>query len=278
MQLVLSTGTTDIDPPSLAIIVPSVPVLNEPISLITVTDADTGSGIDLTALRILRDGVDITAACFVWATMASCEEIGFQDGQHSIAVSIRDMAGNIATTSTQVMQDARPPLLSIDTPVDIDNITGQETGVIVNGVVALVYEGRFAANHVPLEEGENVITVVATDSAGHTETTAITLYRDTSEGYVRLTADTSTGLAPFETVLRLDGPVDDTASSITVTDAVNAQVLATISETEYIVRLSAPGLYVLTAEATDYAANIYAYTVAIQVADRTALDTVLQAK
>jgi hypothetical protein len=160
----------------------------------------------------------------------------------------------------------------------IDHVTGQETGVIVNGIVALVYEGRFAANHVPLEEGENVITVVATDSAGNTETTSITLYRDTSEGYIRLTADTYTGLAPFETALRLDGSIDMTASSITVTDAGNAQVLATTSETAYIVRLSAPGLYVLTAEATDYAANIYTYTVAILVADRTALDTVLRAR
>jgi hypothetical protein len=386
VQLVLSVGTTDIDPPNLAITAPSVPVLDEPISLITVTYADTGSGIDLTTLRILLDGGDITAACFVRETMANCEEIGFQDGQHSIAVSIRDMAGNIATASTQVMQDARPPQLSIDTPVDgmvtndrtiqvtgaisdnldlggdsglvrvlvngiaaqvsngrfvveavplgrgpntiramavdqaghtatatttvtfhdlsapillsllaptdgavlsspdvtihgtIDHATDQETGVIVNGVVALVHEGRFAANHVPLEEGENVITVVATDSAGNTETTTITLYRDTSEGYVRLTADTYTGLAPFETALRLDGPLDMTASSITVTDAVNAQVLATTSETAYIVRLSAPGLYLLTAEATDYAANVYTYTVAILVADRTALDTMLQAK
>jgi hypothetical protein len=160
----------------------------------------------------------------------------------------------------------------------LDNATGQETGVIVNGVVALVYEGRFAANHVPLEEGENVITVVATDNAGNMETTTITLYRDTSEGYIRLTADTYTGLAPFETVLRLDGPVDMTASSITVTDAVNAQVLSTTSEMAYIVRLLAPGLYFLTAEATDYAANIYTYTVAILVVDRTALDTMLQAK
>jgi hypothetical protein len=386
VQLVLSAGTTDIDPPSLAITVPSVPVLNEPVSLITVTYADTGSGVDLMTLRILLDGGDITAACFVWATMARCGEIGLQDGQHSIVVSIRDMAGNIATTSTQVMQDAVPPRLSIDTPVDgmvttdrtvqvtgtirdnldmggdsglvrvsvnglvaqvsngrfvaeavplgrgpntiramavdqagntaaatttvtfhdlsapillsllapmdgvvlaspdvtihgtIDHVTGQETGVIVNGIVALVYEGRFAANHVPLEEGENVITVVATDSAGNTETTSITLYRDTSEGYIRLTADTYTGLAPFETALRLDGSIDMTASSITVTDAGNAQVLATTSETAYIVRLSAPGLYVLTAEATDYAANIYTYTVAILVADRTALDTVLRAR
>jgi parallel beta-helix repeat protein len=386
VQLVLSAGTTDIDPPSLAITAPGVPVLNEPISMIAVTYVDTGSGIDLTALRILLDGVDITEVCFIWATLAKCEEIGFQEGQHSIAVSIRDMAGNIATTSTQVIQDAIPPRLSLDTPVDgtvttdgtihvtgtisdnldmsgddglvrvsvngmvaqvsngrfvveaislrrgpntikamavdqagntatatitvtfhdlsapillsllaptdgavlsspdvtihgtIDNITGQETGVTVNGVVALVYEGRFAANHVPLEEGENIITVVATDSAGHTETISITLYRDTSEGYVRLTADAYTGLAPFETVLRLDGPVDITAATITVTDSVNAQVLATTSETEYIVRISAPGLYFLTVEATDYAAYIYTYTVAVLVVDRTTLDTVLQAR
>ena len=36
----------------------------------TVTYADTGSGIDLATLRILLDGGDITAACFMWPTMA----------------------------------------------------------------------------------------------------------------------------------------------------------------------------------------------------------------
>jgi hypothetical protein len=219
------------------------------------------------------------------------EAVSLGRGPNTIRALAVDQAGNTATATTTVtFHDLSAPILvSLLAPMDgavlsspdvtiygtLANITCQETGVIVNGVVALVYDGRFAANHVPLEEGENVITVVATDGAGHTETTSITLYRDTSEGYVRLTAHTYTGLAPFETALRLDGSVDMTASSITATDAVNAQVLATSSETEYIVRLSAPGLYLLTAEATDYAANIYAYTVAILVVDRTALDTVL---
>jgi len=34
----------------------------------------------------------------------------------------------------------------------VDNTTGNETGVTVNGIVAVVYNGEFFVNHVPLEE------------------------------------------------------------------------------------------------------------------------------
>ena len=40
---------------------------------------------------------------------------------------------------------------------------GLETGVVVNGRIAVVSGNRFVANRVPLEEGQNQITAVATD-------------------------------------------------------------------------------------------------------------------
>jgi hypothetical protein len=35
-----------------------------------------------------------------------------------------------------------------------------DTGVTVNGQVAMVFNDRFVANHVPLQDGENTITVI----------------------------------------------------------------------------------------------------------------------
>jgi len=42
---------------------------------------------------------------------------------------------------------------------------GNETGVTLNGIVAVVYNGEFFVNHVPLEEGSNDITATATDTS-----------------------------------------------------------------------------------------------------------------
>jgi hypothetical protein len=128
-----------------------------------------------------------------------------------------------------------------------------------------------------LQEGDNVITAVATDSAGNTATTSITLYGQAA-AYIRLTANTYAGLPPFETVLRLESSVDIFTLSITATDPMHAQVGSSLNETEHIVYLSAPGWYFITAEVGDEAGNIYTYTLALLAVHPTMLDTVLQAR
>ena len=55
------------------------------------------------------------------------------------------------------------------------NGEGHEIGVTVNGVVAIVYGDQFAANHVPLQDGSNVITATATDINGAISTAALTV-------------------------------------------------------------------------------------------------------
>ena len=50
----------------------------------------------------------------------------------------------------------------------ITDAPGFEIGVSVNGIVALVDENRFVANHVPLLDGQNTITATAVDTFGHT--------------------------------------------------------------------------------------------------------------
>ena len=46
------------------------------------------------------------------------------------------------------------------------NSSGVETGVVVNGVLANVWEDKFFANNLPLQEGKNTITAVARDVNG----------------------------------------------------------------------------------------------------------------
>ena len=66
---------------------------------ITVTYAAANSGLDLTTLRILLDSMDVTPFCVVGATAARCEEIFFEEGLHTIEVTLSDVVGNLATAS-----------------------------------------------------------------------------------------------------------------------------------------------------------------------------------
>ena len=59
----------------------------------------------------------------------------------------------------------------------ISNASGVETGVVVNGIVAQVFGNQFVANHVPFTEGQNTITVSATDANGDTKSKSVTVKR-----------------------------------------------------------------------------------------------------
>jgi hypothetical protein len=144
--------------------------------------------------------------------------------------------------------------------------------------VALIHGEQFVPNQVPLQDGENILSVLATDSAGNSASTFVTLYREATEVSLRLTADTSSGLAPFETTLRLEGNAPITASTLTVTGPGNAEVVPGLDATTYLVRLTAVGLYVVNAVASDEAGNQYTHSLALLVMDRTALDTALRAR
>jgi len=107
-----------------------------------------------------------------------------------------------------------------DTSIEctIINPLGHEVGVNVNGVVALAEGNHFIANHVPLEDGANTITATATDAEGNTASDSIKVYADTTQNYIRITADEESGIPLFETTLRVDASFPLTEeSSITYT-------------------------------------------------------------
>jgi hypothetical protein len=155
-----------------------------------------------------------------------------------------------------------------------------ETGVVVNGVVALVYNGVFVANHVPLDIGENIITVQATDVNGEVakpETISLTV--EATDRYVNLTANTEIGLAPFDTTLHYytnfprnvapvishSGPGD-----ITLTEGSSADTAR--------VSMSTPGIYIFSLELDDTGGTVYNDKVGVLLFDRQELDSHLQEK
>jgi len=159
------------------------------------------------------------------------------------------------------------------------NVTGNETGITVNGIMALVYEGRFVANHVPLVEGENTITVAAVDIDGYTATAEFTVYAQIPANYIRIKADTESGVALFETGLKVEGTFDfPEEPTITGSGPVPLDYLEGLGDDQYLAGMSTPGIYYFTAEATDGESSIYTDTIALVVLDPDAMDAMLRAK
>ncbi len=160
----------------------------------------------------------------------------------------------------------------------IVNPLGLEVGINVNGVVALVEGSRFVANHVPLEQGENIVIAKATTSEGGTASAQITVYADTTGDYVRITADPESGIAPFETSFKIEASFSFSTSSLNHTGPGAVEVLSNPTPGEYTVRMTTQGLYVFSVQVTDGQNNVHTNAVTILVMDQATLDGILKGK
>mgnify|MGYP000246035410 CR=1 FL=1 len=158
----------------------------------------------------------------------------------------------------------------------VTNKRGNETGVIVNGMPAVVTDGHFVANHVPLQQGENTITVNARDINGFIASASITVNASIPGDYIRLTADTESGIVPFDTTLTLEGSFTFINPSITYTGPGTVEFPDNQNENEYTVRMTVPGIYYFTASAEDGHNNTCRDTIAIEVMDKDQLDDLLR--
>ena len=106
-------------------------------------------------------------------------------GQNTINLKAVDPAGNVARKTLTITRTVADSVEVIVSPVATVNgnralIEGtykgpQNTGIVINGVVADVYEGRFYANNVPLSTGNNTLEVTASTLTGQPGTKTISV-------------------------------------------------------------------------------------------------------
>ena len=114
------------------------------------------------------------------------------EGTNEIQATADDTFGHEALSEPVLyVLDTTPPAVAITAPADGEVVTSLEAvvsgtvgdanleGVTVNGVVATVDEtaGTFLAT-IPLQDGANTVTAVATDRAGHSAEAAVTVILD----------------------------------------------------------------------------------------------------
>jgi hypothetical protein len=197
--------------------------------------------------------------------------------------------GGVVTANAVVTVIASPISLQITSPSNgnviqrsdvmvtgaFSNTTGNEIGIVVNGFPALVYDGQFVANHVALQEGQNTLTVTATDTAGNTVSEPVTVTASPAVNYVRVLAIPESGVSPLETRLKIDGSFSIAQSSIHYNGPGTVTFLESSAE-EWTISATEPGLYYFTVD-VEKDTVIYSDIVAVMVMDANQLDSRLQA-
>ncbi|BBO72159.1 hypothetical protein DSCA_60890 [Desulfosarcina alkanivorans] len=195
------------------------------------------------------------------------------------------------TTASAVVTVNHPITLQITEPLDgavisdtavtvrgtIDHSEGLETGLMVNSLPAMIDGDQFTVNHVPLIQGENIITAAATDASGLTLSDSITVNAEMPEDYIRLTASPVSGTSPFETTLRIDSSFAVASVQMTYFGPDDVTYLDE-SMDEIRLQVTTEGVHTFAAEVTDLQGNTYTDDVSIEVVDAEKLDGLLRDK
>lgn len=169
---------------------------NQPTISFTVTDNDSGVNPDTIILTI--DGSEVSGVTKTkTSTGYSCSyksDSALADGSHTVKVTASDYDENAATAkSVSFKIDTVPPELSVTSPAEnlvtnktsvsvagtTNDATSSPVTLTVNGESVTVYDDGTFSTTVALEDGENTITVIATDGAGRTTTVTRTVTLDT---------------------------------------------------------------------------------------------------
>jgi len=122
----------------------------------------------------------------------SVDGVELAEGDNALTAVARDTFGHEATSEAVVyVLDTQPPEITIASPLDGAVVFERQVEVVgtaadphlesvsVNGVAAtLPGDGTFSAT-VPVVDGANLLTAVATDRAGHEASTAVSVFLDT---------------------------------------------------------------------------------------------------
>jgi len=251
------TVTLDTVPPALTLTSPTAGLTNH--------SAVVVSGTTQPGATVTVDGSPVT----VGVSGAFTTTLTLANGPHTIVVIATDAVGNQASVSVAVTVDTTPPSLSITAPLtgsltrhpvaQVNGTTDPGATVAVNGVQAAVSGSGGFSVALPLEEGLNTITAVATNAAGNTATTSVTVTLDDVPPALTLTSPT-TGLTNQSAVV-VSGTTEPGATVTVDGTAVSVGVAGAFTTTLTL----ADGAHTIVVNATDAAGNRAAVSVQVTV-------------
>lgn len=231
-------------------------------------------------------------ACVIEPDIGNVESVGLKAvaplESTTYTITATGLGGTATAAATVVVHS--PMRIEITSPLDGDTIdrpdvmvqgtytnsTGAETGITVNGKVAMVYGDRFVVNHMPLEDGPNTITATATDINGNTQSVEGTVSSVIPEHHINLISNIESGSAPQTMTLGAAGTfsIQDATFSHT---GISPDEFVELTPDEYEATFTNEGIAFITAEAS-HAATTYRDTIGIVIVDKNEVDTLLKQK
>ena len=157
------------------------------------------------------------------------------------------------------------------------NSTGAETGVTVNGIPATVNGSRFIADHLPLQQGANSITVAAVDANGLSSASTRTIIVQPGN-YLRLTSNIESGVAPLEISLQVSGSFIIDNPVLTGSGPAPVTLKPGTSQTEFTTMLTTEGTYTFSGTAVGPDGQTYSDIVTVTVLPRAEIERLLQSR
>ena len=280
----------DVEAPAVAIRAPLSGAILSGTTTVTVESSDGTSGIASISLFVddqLHDTLNVPPFDF------SLDTSMLTSGVHTITVRAVDRAGNQAEAAIAitVIEFARVEITSPANGATVNkssaivqgriyNQTG-EIGVAVNGVLAEVQGGEFAVV-VPLQQGENTITCIATWPDGAQGQAQITINTEAQEEFVRLNATPTSGVldqtgilsVTFEAEAYFPNPVSGYSWDF---DG-DGMVEVTGPEATVAASYQSPGIYFPRVTVTDSQGNAYTEDILVNILSRQEVDILLKSK
>jgi hypothetical protein len=158
--------------------------------------------------------------------------------------------------------------------------SGNPSSIFVNDLKANTHKNNFAAMEVPVNYGKNTITAKATDVAGNTVSSSITVNAITQGDYIRIFANVESGIPPLETTLKVDGSFSFSNSStdINYTGPGPVELSYDPNFDVYVANILEHGIYTFTAEVRDSENKQYTDSIEINVQNKQKLDSLLKSR
>ena len=167
-------------------------------TLATIVNARTGAAASVAAAA---DGSFVASISAEPGDSLSLVDADTQGNQAAWAQA--SVAGTPAPVSISNIQPLSGSIINDDVVSISGNVQGSaNTGVVVNGRTAAIYDGQFAVTGLPLQPGANSINITATEPDGTQVTQTITLTSGGSLPY-EITVSPDTGIAPLNVVLNV---------------------------------------------------------------------------
>lgn len=204
-------------------------------------------------------------------------------GLNTFVLTARDLAGNQASAPLRVhlgSLDATLIGLASGTIVETDRLSlggtylgPENSGVTVNGIVALTEGNQFYVNNLPLEPGQNTLTITVTAPDGQTVTKTVTIASGGSTP-LRVEAEPQIGVAPLRSRFRI-GLSNGAALSQIAIDAdgdgnLDVSGIDPSFPLEYV--FDYPGVYRPRILATDSNGNTWSQSITVIAQDPTRVD------